>query len=94
MSEPKRTAKGWDYGNGVTDPDAAGWNYGEKPKAGKDGRKIVTLEQGGMVWVGIRMWTSEFNRWVNNGEPISERVIAWKDLPEPAEHRYVSGRLT
>lgn len=94
MRPPERTKTGWDYGNGVTDPDADGWHYGGKPKSGGDGRKLVTLEQGGMVWVGIRMWTSAHERWVNNGEPINERVIAWRDIPEPAQYRWVHGRLT
>lgn len=73
------------YETGVTDPDEHDWHYGLYPEEGTDGRKLVTLEQDGMLWIGIRMWESSLRRWVNNGEPLNEKVIAWKDLPHPAE---------
>ena len=76
------------------DPDDKGWHYGRDPSGDGDGRKLVTLELDGMEWVGIRYWQSAFGRWLNNGEPTTECVIAWQDLPEPAEHRFVNGLLT
>lgn len=60
-----------------------GWNEGNPPDGG-DCRKLVTLEQDGMIWVGIRAW----NRagWLNNGERDHRnvKVLAWRDLPPPA----------
>lgn len=76
------------------DPDKDGWHYGHNPSGEGDGRKLVTLDQDGMEWVGIRHWQSALQRWVNNGEPIAERVVAWQDLPQPAKHRFVGGLLT
>jgi hypothetical protein len=76
------------------DPDSDGWNYAATPQDGTDSRKLVTLEQDGMVWIGIRAWSSQHRCWVNNGEPTRETVVAWKDLPRPAEHRWVNGLLT
>lgn len=92
-ASPKKTEGGWSYPSGAHDPDEAGWHYGTKPEPGTDGRKLVTLEQGGMVWIGIRFWQSQLQRWVNNGEPIIETVIAWQDLPQPAPHRWSRGLL-
>ena len=79
---------------GPLHPDAEGWHYGHDPSNEGDGRKLVTLEQDGMVWVGIRHWQPTLGRWVNNGEPTTEKVIAWQDLPLPARHRFVRGLLT
>ncbi len=70
-----------------------GWCYHDKPKEGGDARKIVSIELGGMVWVGIRAWNHTKRIWMNNGEPNHERIIAWRDLPEPAKGYFVSGML-
>lgn len=69
-----------------------GWNYRTKPEEG-DARKLVTLEQGGMVWVGIRAWHNVKRYWMNNGEPERAEVIAWRNLPEPASGRWDRGVL-
>jgi hypothetical protein len=74
------------------DPDTDGWHYSDKPVPEGDGRKLVTLMQDGLVWVGIRHWTQQTGC-VNNNEPCGERIIAWMDLPRPAEGRYVGGQL-
>jgi hypothetical protein len=58
-----------------------GWNDG-MPGDGGDCRKLVTLENDGMIWVGIRAWNG--TDWVNNGVIFSEKVLAWRDLPQPA----------
>lgn len=69
-----------------------GWNYGTYPEGG-DCRKFVTLEQDGMCWVGIRAFHHEARRWVNNGEPEIAKVLAWRDLHDPARGRWVRGQL-
>ncbi len=75
------------------DPAKDGWYYvGDPPKNG-DARKIVTLEQDGMVWVGIRAWNQRGNFWQNNNEPEKDHVKAWRDLNEPAEGYWVRGIL-
>ncbi len=70
-----------------------GWNYTQYPQPGKDARKIVTLEDGGMVWVGIRAFATDGKYWQNNGEPERARVTAWRDLPEPAKGFWDRGNL-
>lgn len=69
-----------------------GWEYQTKPEGG-DCRKIVTLEQDGMVWVGIRAFNAITGQWLNGGEPERARVLAWKDLDQPAKGRWIDGRL-
>jgi hypothetical protein len=69
------------------------WEYIEKPKPEGDCRKIVTLINDGMVWVGIRAFHHQRQQWMNNNEPESAHVLAWMDLPEPAEKRWVHGQL-
>jgi hypothetical protein len=69
------------------------WTYTQTPKPGKDARKIVTLKQDGMVWVGIRAWHNAGRYWMNGHEPERAHVLAWMDLPEPAPGRWVRGRL-
>lgn len=71
-------------------PEVDGWEYEAKPSEG-DCRKIVTLEQDGMVWVGIRAYGN--GRWLNGGEPERATVIAWRDLDQPAKGRFVRGKL-
>lgn len=77
----------------VKDPDEDGWNYGRRPKPGTDARKLVTLLQDGMVWIGIRAYASQYDHWMNNGEPERATVLAWQDLPQPAQHRWSHGML-
>ena len=73
--------------------EEANWNYTGKPEDGKDCRKIVSLLEGGMVWVGIRAWNPADRQWQNNGEPERATVLAWQDLPEPAKKMWVRGQL-
>lgn len=61
-----------------------GWNYTGEPPDGEDCRKLVTLVDSGMVWVGIRAWNNLRRGWMNGGEPERCHVKAWRDLPEPA----------
>lgn len=58
------------------------WNFDPWPPEGGDSRKLVTLEQDGMIWVGIRAWTGV--KWINNGTPEKAKVLAWAPLPQPA----------
>lgn len=67
------------------------WNYGE-PSSGKDARKIVTLEQDGMRWVGIRAYNGTEDRWYNGNEPdVLAKVVAWQDLPTPSDSFWSRG---
>ena len=59
------------------------WRYGTPP-AGGNARKLVTLTQDGMMWVGIRQWNEHRQAWVNNGVTEEAEVVAWDDLPSPA----------
>ena len=80
----------------TADPDTGEvWNYcgNCRPKDGDDARKIVTLMEGGMVWVGIRAYHHRDRYWMNGGEPERAEVLAWKDLPSPATKRWVRGIL-
>ncbi len=80
-----------------------GWEYYERgPKEGGDQRCLCTIEQDGMVYVGVAIWTAlaKFNsggvaagKWLQNGTPIAGRVLAWRPLPEPARGRWLSGKL-
>jgi hypothetical protein len=72
--------------------ESDGWEYQNKPDGG-DCRKIVTLDQGGMCWVGIRAYNATTGQWLNGGEPERASVLAWKDLDQPARGRWVNGRL-
>ncbi len=72
--------------------DADGWRYGETPGEG-DARKLCTLQQQGMVWVGIRAYHHLQRRWMNNNEPEQAQVLAWQDLPEPTTKRWHFGKL-
>lgn len=64
-----------------------GWNYNVTEVPEGDARKIVTLERDDMVWVGIRAFHHEQKVW--NGDS-GDRVVAWRDLPEPASPRYMA----
>lgn len=71
-----------------------GWNYRTKPAPGQDARKLVTLEQGGMVWVGIRAWNSQGRYWQNGNEPETQaNVKAWRELSAPAKGFWLHGEL-
>ena len=69
-----------------------GWHYRGKPEGG-DCRKLVTLKQSGMVWVGIRAFDGTNQRWLNNGEPEVAEVLAWRDLLQPAAGYWDRGKL-
>jgi len=73
-----------------------GWEYYEKgPREGGDQRCICTIkEPGGMVYVGVAIWTANFGKWFQNGSPIHGHVLAWRPLPEPAKGRFIRGVLT
>ena len=69
-----------------------GWCYHDKPGEG-DSRKIVTLEQDGRTWVGIRAWNAAINKWMNGGEPEHAHVKAWRDLDQPARGFWDHGKF-
>lgn len=71
---------------------ADGWHYVGEPMGG-DARKIVTLVEDGMTWVGIRAFNFQGRHWMNNNEPERATVKAWRDLPEPANGFWDRGRL-
>lgn len=73
-----------------TDGSIDGWIYVGNPGEG-DARKIVTLEQDGMTWVGIRAFNHQHGYWQNNNEPERAKVVAWRDMPEPARGRWERG---
>lgn len=70
-----------------------GWNYDARNVPEGDARKIVTLEEGGMTWIGIRAFHHESRRWLNNGEPERATVKAWRDMPDIARGFYDRGQL-
>jgi hypothetical protein len=70
-----------------------GWNYTGHPKAEKDSRCIVTLDEGGMSWVGIRAWNHQGEFWMNGGEPERAHVHAWRELPDIARGYWSRGEL-
>ena len=78
-------------------PEKDGWNYctgvAGLPEPMGDARKIVTLEQDGMTWVGVRAFNHGNDRWMNNGEPDLATVKAWRDLPEPARGFWDHGKF-
>lgn len=71
------------------------WDYSRllTKEEGKDARKLVTLMNDGLVWVGIRAWHHIEKRWYNGHEPELNQVLAWMDLPDPAKKRWVRGQL-
>jgi hypothetical protein len=76
--------------------ESDGWNYTPTPSGDGDNRKLCTLEQDGMTWVGIRIWSSQHGHghWEANGEPCPhEKVIAWQDLPDPARGYWYRGQF-
>lgn len=73
--------------------DSLGWLYEAEPIDGTDARKLVTLVEGGMEWVGIRIWNSFKGRWYNGNEPERAHVKAWQDLPATARRSWVRGQL-
>ena len=70
------------------------WSYHPvQPIDGTDARKLVTLLDCGMVWVGIRAYDRANKRWLNNNEPEKARIVAWRDLAEPARGFWQGGRF-
>ena len=69
------------------------WCYLPNEVPEGDARKFVTLEQDGMVWVGIRAFDHSRQRWLNGGEPERATVRAWRHLVEPAKGVWFGGRL-
>ena len=69
------------------------WRYNGAPEAEKDARHLCTIMQDGMVFVGVRAWDFKHNRWMSNGEPTGELVIAFMPIPPPARGRWVGGIL-
>lgn len=77
----------------MSDIQGDGWCYHGDPPQDGDARKLVTLEQAGMTWVGIRAFHFEKRYWMNNNEPEAARVLAWRDLSDVAKGRWVRGKL-
>lgn len=69
------------------------WRYVDGPEDGADPRCLVTLEEDGMRWVGIRAWNANTGQWLNGGEPERARVMAWQPLPVPASGYWQHGKL-
>jgi hypothetical protein len=69
------------------------WNYSKTPPAGGDARKLVTLDEDQMRWVGIRAFHSAEGRWYNGNEPERATIIAWRDLEAPAKSFYLRGQF-
>lgn len=69
------------------------WNYRTDPPANGDARKLVTLSENGMVWIGLRAWNFQGRYWQNGGEPEQSRAIAWAHLPSIAGGFWVSGNF-
>lgn len=67
--------------------------YVDGPEDGADPRCLVTLEEDGMRWVGIRAWNANTGQWLNGGEPERARVMAWQPLPVPASGYWQHGKL-
>jgi uncharacterized protein (DUF2236 family) len=62
------------------------WNYGKPPKDEKDCRRLVSIEQDGVQWIGIRAWNHERQCWMDGSgnAPELASVVAWRWLPDPA----------
>lgn len=71
-----------------------GWVYDTPPSRDGDCRKLVSLEQDGMCWVGVRAYYHVGGYWANNNEPEPATVKAWRDMPNPARGFYDRGKLT
>lgn len=75
-------------------PDSQGWVHDGIPvKNGEDSRRLVSLEQDGMSWVGIRSWHSTDGIWYNGSEPEHATVRAWQKLPDPTRSFWQGGRF-
>jgi hypothetical protein len=72
-----------------------GWTYNTTDIPEGDGRKLVTLEEQGMVWVGIRFWNCQEEHWMDGSGtgPELATVKAWRNLPQPAKGWYDRGQL-
>lgn len=73
--------------------EAPKWNYSGHPSPDKDCRKLVTLHQGSMWWIGIRAWNSQGKFWQNGNDPETASVHAWMDLPDIARSFWDKGVL-
>jgi hypothetical protein len=73
--------------------ESDGWNYRTKPDDNGNCRKLVTLHDHGMMWVGVRAWYNTEQRWYNGNEPEHHTVHAWRELPAPAEGFWQHGQL-
>lgn len=62
------------------------WHYGKPKRDEKDCRRLVSMEQHGMQWIGIRAWNHDRQCWMDGSgsEPEQATVVAWQWLPEPA----------
>jgi len=68
------------------------WEYQRDPSGSP--YKLVTLEDAGFSWVGIRYWNPDNRLWFRfDSSPETARVLAWMDIPKPAEGRWVHGEL-
>ena len=72
--------------------DSLGWLYREDIRQG-DCRKLVSLRQDGMEWVGIRAWNQKEHRWYNGNDPERADILGWMDLPQTVRRHYVRGIL-
>lgn len=74
-------------------PATDGWHYTDPrdDQDGKDGRKLVALQDRGMRWIGIRAWHAQGRYWMNGGEPERVQVIAWRPLPDMPEGFWLHG---
>ena len=68
------------------------WQYGPPPAEG-DGRKLVSLEEDGMVWVGIRFWNARLLQWYNGQTLEHAHVLGWIDLPSPTNPEVMDAGL-
>ena len=60
-----------------------GWNYHTQPTVNEDRRKLVTLEKGGQIWVGVRYWHPD-GYWTDGMDRETTHIKAWQDFPSPA----------
>lgn len=72
--------------------ESDGWCYKHKPNGQGDCRKLVTLHDRGMAWVGVRAWHDK-QGWMNGNEPELHTIHAWRDLEPPATGFWLSGIL-
>lgn len=69
------------------------WIRDRDPDGNGDCRKLVTLEQHGVIWVGIRAFDAVGGRWMNNNVSELAKVLAWQELPSPAYSNGLTGSM-